>query len=548
MDLSTGELLLFRAEDFKITQASSLACHETGFNEEEFRGMKFLDLAMKMDPTDLKTLVASLVNKSQPSAVLESPIRRKDGSIYPAEIRFQVVPNAGKAPQILAWLRDMTEHKYMEEAIHQMAYYDSVTGLPNRNLLADRLAVVLTQSRRNRDHVAIIFMDLDHFKIINDTLGHSCGDELLKEVAQRLKTLLRKEDTVARLGGDEFVIVAPAIGQAGSAALLAEKILQQFDEPIVVEGNELYVGASLGVSIFPEDGDKESVLLKNADLALYRAKELGRNNFQLYTPAMNRKVMERVAIQKNLRKAIELDEFELVFQPRVELVSGAIVGVEALVRWNNPELGHMMPSEFIPVAEDTRLIIELGTWTLLQACRDLKIWQDAGLSLSVAVNLSTLQFTHPSLVNEVQSVLEETGVAPDAVELEITETILMKDTDLAIGVLKNLCAKGIRVAIDDFGTGYSSLNYLKNLPIHFLKIDQTFIRDFSQPTNRAIIKTIVSLAHSLGLRTVAEGVETEDQKKFLQSIDCNEAQGYLFSPPLSARGVEELLLSEKKNA
>ena len=544
LEANRGPLLLLNGRDFRILNISESGRRETGHAPGALMGKSFLDLAVDLNKETLEKRIAPLLNGTRPMAVLESRIQRGDGTTFLAELHFQMVDGAGDPPQILAGFKDITERREMEETIRQMAYYDSLTGLPNRNLLNDRLAVALARARRNQEQVCLLFLDLDNFKTVNDTLGHATGDQLLKVVAQRLKSVLRKEDTVARMGGDEFIIVAPEMRESRVAATLSEKILNQFQSPVCIDDHELFIGCSIGVAIFPDDGEEVPVLLKNADLALYRAKDLGRNNFQLYTPALNRKAMERLNIEKNMRKGLERGEFELEYQPRIDLKSGRIVGVEALVRWESPELGRVMPGEFIPVAEDTRFILQLGFWTLNQACQVLKDWEEAGIhTVSLAVNLSTVQFTHPSLLKEIQRALEAAGIDPERLELEITESILMRETDLAVEVLNRLRELGLKVAIDDFGTGYSSLNYLKNLPIHYLKIDQTFIQDFEQPTNLAITKAIIALAQSLGLRTIAEGVETPEQCRFLKDIHCDEAQGYLFSHPRAETTIRRLLLS-----
>ncbi len=547
LDEHYREVLVFQPKTFQFIKANSLACVDTGFTPDEIMQKTFIELAPTLDPQKLSRICDSLINKIRPMVSFETTFQRKDESTYPAECKLQLVEPKDSLSEILVWVQDITERKQMENTIRQMAYYDSLTGLPNRNLLNDRLAVALANATRNNEKVAILFLDLDHFKTINDSLGHEAGDQLLQQVSLRIKEILRKQDTIARMGGDEFIILIPGLTDTDHTAKLAEKILDAVTPVFKIGDNELYVGCSIGISIFPDDGMEIKTLLKNSDLAMYRAKEKGRNTFQLYTPAMNFKAMERLAVEKNLRKALDRNEFELYYQPKINLKSGQIAGMEALIRWDSPELGLVMPNQFIPIAEETRLIIQLGHWVLLTACRQTIQWQDAGLPPTpVSVNLSVVQFTHPNLVSEIGQVLKQTKIPPYQLELEITESVLMQDTTLAVSILKKLSALGIKISIDDFGTGFSSLNYLKNLPMDYLKIDQTFIKDFNLRTNSAITKAIVTLAQSMDMKTIAEGVETEEQRKFLNELNCDEAQGYLFSKPIPKDEMGELLKTGKK--
>ena len=536
------EVLVIDPQTFQFIKANSLACVDTGYTPEEIKKKTFIEVAPGLDPKKLNQMCDSLINKIRPMVSFETAINRKDGSTYPAECKLQLVEPKNSQSEILVWVQDITERKQMENTIRQMAYYDSLTGLPNRNLLNDRLAVALANASRNNQKVAILFLDLDHFKTINDSLGHEAGDQLLQQVSMRIKKVLRKQDTIARMGGDEFIILIPGLTDTDHTARLAEKILDAVTPVLKIGDNELYIGCSIGISIFPDDGMEIKTLLKNSDLAMYRAKEKGRNTFQLYTPAMNFKAMERLAVEKNLRKALDREEFELHYQPKINLKSGEIAGMEALIRWDSPELGLVMPHQFIPIAEETRLIIQMGHWVLVTACRQAKIWQESGFpQIPISVNLSVVQFTHPNLVSEISKVLKQTKFAPHHLELEITESVLMQDTTLAVSILNKLSELGIKISIDDFGTGFSSLNYLKNLPLDYLKIDQTFIKDYNLQTNSAITKAIVTLAQSLNMKTIAEGVETEEQRKFLSELNCDEAQGYLFSKPVSKDEMGELL-------
>ncbi|MCF8057448.1 MAG: EAL domain-containing protein [Desulfocapsa sp.] len=547
LDEHYREILVFDPKSYQFIKANSLACMDTGFTPEEIQQITFVDLAPDLDPEKLKGMCDSLIHKIRPIFSFETALKRKDGSTYPAECKIQLVKSVGPSPEVLLWIHDVTERKQMEGTIRQMAYYDSLTGLPNRNLLNDRLAVAVTNAARNNQKVAILFLDLDHFKTINDSLGHESGDQLLQQVSLRIKGILRKQDTIARMGGDEFIVLIPGLTDVTHTIKLADKILASMATVFNVGDNELYIGCSIGISIFPDDGMEIRTLLKNSDLAMYRAKEKGRNTFELYTPSMNLKVMVRLAMEKNMRKALDREEFELYYQPKINLKSRKIAGMEALLRWNSLELGIVTPSQFIPVAEETRLIIQLGHWVLVTACQQAKLWREAGLpEVPISVNLSVIQFTHPNLVSEIIKVLEEMEVPPHQLELEITESILMQDTTLAVSILNKLSEVGIKISLDDFGTGFSSLNYLKNLPLDYLKIDQTFVQDYDLQTNAAITNAIVTLAQSLNMKTIAEGVETDGQKKYLQDLNCDEAQGNLFSEPVPASRMTELLKAGKK--
>jgi diguanylate cyclase (GGDEF)-like protein len=430
-----------------------------------------------------------------------------------------------------------------EEIVQHQAHYDLLTDLPNRMMFHDRLTIALAHANRYRKMLAVLFVDLDRFKTIVDTLGHALGDAILRGVAERLNSCLEEGDTLARLGGDEFVILLPQIHRADKAVKLAQKVLEVLRPAFHFSGHELHITTSIGISLYPYDGEDADTLLKNADTALYRAKEQGRNNYQLYTPAMNARAFERLALENALRRALERKEFLLHYQPQVDLHSGAIVGVEALLRWQHPDLGLVYPAEFIPIAEETGLIVPLGDWVLRTACHQAKIWQKAGLpTMSVAVNLSARQFQQQDLVDSVAKIIKESGLDPRWLELEITESIAMQNADYTIVVLRDLKEMGIQISMDDFGTGYSSLSYLKKFPIDTLKIDQSFIRDLSSdPNDAAIANAVIVLAHSLKLKVVAEGVETPEQEAFLKEHQCDRMQGYLFSTAVAPDILEALI-------
>jgi diguanylate cyclase (GGDEF)-like protein len=425
---------------------------------------------------------------------------------------------------------------------HQ-AFHDPLTGLPNRVLFNDRLIMALAHARRNKEMLAVLFFDLDQFKTVNDTLGHAAGDKLLTEVAARLAGCLREKDTIARMGGDEFTMLLPQLSNEEGAVRVARKVLDVLQRPWVINGHEFHITASIGIALYPNDGDNSETLMKHADIAMYRAKDQGRNNYQLFTPAMNDRIQERQAMENSLRHALDRGEFTVFYQPLVHTGTGRFTGMEALVRWLHPERGVVTPDQFIPVAEENGLIVPIGEWVLYSACAQNKAWQEAGWPpIRVTVNISAYQFRQHDLAETVARILKETGLEPGWLELEITESTAMKDVERTVSVLRELSAMGVQIAIDDFGTGYSSLNYLKRFPIHTLKIDRFFVRDIiTSPEDAAIVTAIIVLGQNLNLKVIAEGVETEEQMIFLRERRCEEMQGYLFSRPVPAGEFEKLL-------
>ncbi|RWD33043.1 MAG: EAL domain-containing protein [Mesorhizobium sp.] len=436
------------------------------------------------------------------------------------------------------------ERKLAEDRIHFMANHDALTGLPNRALLEDRLSQAILYAQRYDRWVTVVFIDLDNFKLVNDTLGHNAGDELLKTVAARMVECVRATDTVVRLGGDEFVIVL--FDQPTNVDLIAEtlqKIRMAIAEPVRLGAHRLRATASIGIASYPKDGTNPDALLANADAAMYRAKEFGRDNFQFYAPEFNTTAHEKFVLQEELRNALVRSEFTLVYQPQVDLRSGQVFAVEALVRWNHPTRGTIPPTAFIPTAEETGLIVPIGDWVLHEACRQAKAWQDAGLPpMTVCVNVSARQFRERNLISRVVNALTESGLEAGYLELEVTESLIMQDIDLAVATMNELQSLGVQISIDDFGTGYSSLSALKTFPVARLKIDKSFINDLAADENdQAVASAVISLGQKLHLRVIAEGVETDDQVAFLRKNNCDEMQGYHFSKPVSASDIEELL-------
>lgn len=467
--------------------------------------------------------------------------RRKDGSLFPVSIVGAHSVYAGQ-PASVGTVFDISAQKHAESKIRELADFDALTGLPNRRLLQDRVAQMLAAAQREASVVSMMFLDLDHFKRVNDSLGHSVGDKLLCAFSDRIAGLVRRVDTLARLGGDEFILAMPGF-QASAAADVAGRLVEACSTPFLIDGHELNVTPSIGISIYPQDGEDAETLLKHADIAMYRAKAHGRNTFQFYAAEMNTTTLEWLLMESNLRRAIKQNEFVLHYQPLISLQSGLMVGVEALIRWQHADLGMIMPDRFIGIAEETGLINQIGDWVLGEACRQAQRWIDAGIPLAVmAVNVSPVQFRQIGFVDAVAGALAASGLEAGVLELEVTEGTVMHDADATLGTLSALDRMGVALSVDDFGTGYSSLAYLKRFPVNKLKIDRSFIRDLETDLDdQAIASTIVSMGRNLRMTVLAEGVETLEQLTLLRNMDCDMAQGYYFSRPQSAGEITQLL-------
>jgi diguanylate cyclase (GGDEF)-like protein len=450
-----------------------------------------------------------------------------------------------KRKQVEAALHEalQSDLKKSDEQIRYLEYYDSLTGLPNRVLFKDRLELAISHAKRNQEMFAVMFIDLDRFKNINDTLGHTVGDLLIKAVASRLKQVIQKDDTISRMGGDEFTLIFVDVKDEKYLVKIAEKIMKVFSEPLIINDHELFITASVGISVYPNDGEDAEILIKNADMAMYRAKEHGKNNYQFFTNGMNEKALKKLEIEKNLRKALEKNEFLLHYQPQIDFVKNRIVACEALIRWNNGTNGLVPPGDFIPLAEETGLIIPIGEWVLKTACLQLKKWHNEGHNeLRMAVNISAQQFEQKDLAEIVEKILLETQVDPRYLELELTESAIMKSIERAAEIMQRLKSKGIRISIDDFGTGFSSLGYLQKFSADILKIDRSFIKNIPDCANdEAIVTAIINMAHLLGLSVIAEGVEREEQLNFLKSRSCDAIQGYLISKPVPHSEFKQLI-------
>jgi diguanylate cyclase (GGDEF)-like protein/PAS domain S-box-containing protein len=488
---------------------------------------------------------AALVRGEVSTAPIVLRFRHADGSwIHLEALGNNLLENPGIRGIVLT-SRDITDRKRAEERVQYLANYDVLTALPNRFLMHDRLTQVVAQAHRNRLRAALLHIDLDRFKVVNETLGHYVGDALLKQAAERIRKVIHEGDTVARVGGDEFTVVFPNVTSLQALSKVAQEMLGELAQPFPGEGQDVYLSASIGISLYPDDAASVDELIKHADAAMHSAKNLGRNNYQFFTSDLNQEVQERMQIESGLRNAIGRNELSLLYQPKIDLATRQVIGAEALLRWTHPKLGVISPARFVPVAEDAGLVGQIGEWVLREACRQIRVWQDAGHRLQVAVNVSARQFQQYDLAELVREVMLDTGVRSEHLELELTESAVMHNAEASIVTLERLAAQGVQIAVDDFGTGYSSLSYLKRLPLDVLKIDQSFVRDISSdPNDAAIVRAIITLARSLGIKVIAEGVENEAQLAFLNAYGCQYAQGYLFGQPLSPRQLEELVAGQ----
>lgn len=521
-------------------------------NPLEIVGKTDYDLPWKKEESDFfRACDARVMETDTPEYHIIEPLLQADGT--QSWVNTNKIPlhdAQGNVVGILGTFEDITERQIVEEKIRYQAMHDLLTGLPNRTLFNEQLSVSLTQACNSQSMLAVMFLDLDRFNTINDTLGHAVGDRLLQEVAKRLSSCLRQNDILARWGGDEFSLLVSQTNSADEVAKIAQRILNVLKPAFNLEGysqacrsTSLHISSSIGITLYPQDGEDAETLLRNSAAALHRAKQQGRNNFQFYTAAMNSQACELLVLENELHHALKRREFVVYYQPQVNTTTGEITGMEALVRWQHPKFGLVAPDKFIPLAEETGLIVPIGEWVLKTACAQNKAWQDAGLPpLRVAVNLSVRQFQQPLLLNIVSQTLQETGLSPQFLDLEITETIAMHNVELTKAILSELHQMGVYLSIDDFGTGYCSLGYLKQFPLHTLKIDKSFVRDLAtDPQNAGIINAIMMLGRGFNLRVIAEGVETEAEKDCLRSFQCEEMQGYLSSPPLPAEEATKLL-------
>lgn len=545
---SLSEGVLCTDEDANITYLNPEAERMTGWPRADARGKpieQVFQLINRETDQPLPNAVRLVIEKKKPLARQEnSVLLRPDGFRMPVEDSVApILDNNKKLTGAVITFRDVTKTRALEQKMAHMAQHDYLTGLPNRMLFNDRLAQAVAYAKRRKSGLSVLFCDLDNFKHINDSLGHFIGDKLLQSVSQRLIRQVRASDTVSRHGGDEFVILL-LDDHSENAALTAEKILQALSQPYFIGEHELYVTTSIGISLYPDDGMDAESLIRSADTALYQAKSKGRDNYQFFKEEMNARAVERQSLEVDLRRAIKQEEFILHYQPKVNLITGEITGVEVLLRWDHPTRGLIFPGTFISIAEDCGLIVPLGKWVLENACMQARSWIDQGhLPMPVAINISALEFRNVHFAKHVQDVLVRTGLEPQYLELELTESVLMKDVQTSAAILHELKEIGVRIAIDDFGTGYSSLNYLNQFPIDVLKIDQSFVRDISSGNgNDIIVNAVINMGISLKQKVVAEGIETSEQLAFLSEHECHEGQGFLLSKPLPAVDLEKVFL------
>jgi len=527
--------------DDKIIYVNDAFCRTYGYEKEEILGRDGAILWHLNSGTEYKQ---SLFPKAIKGGIKGEFLHKKqDGSFFPVLISRNLIKDDRKKELAIAGVvRDITERKLIEQQFQSLAHYDTLTSLPNRAFLMERLSQALIQARWSNNILALLFLDLDRFKTINDTFGHDTGDQMLKEVSQRLLGCVRDSDTVGRMGGDEFLIILPKIAKVQDATIIAQRVNESLSEPFLLSGHECTIGASIGISQFPSDGKDAETLFKNADVAMYKAKEAGMNTYQFYNSTMNAASFQDLMLENKMRKALEYQEFLLHYQPQVDLKTSQVIGVEALIRWQDPDSGLIFSSEFIPLAEESGLIIPMGKWLIREACRQAKAWQLAGFSsLRMAINMSGKQFKQRNFVDLISDELKNSKLEPELLELELTESILLQ-SEVTSSVLNEFDKLGVKLSIDDFGTGYSSLSYLKKLPISKLKIDQSFVHGISHdPSDEEIIKAIINMAHNLNIKVIAEGVETKKQIKFLIEQGCDEAQGFLLCRPIPAEKLEQKL-------
>jgi len=542
LDRSSNEVYVFNNDDLKFVQVNQSALDNLNYTQDELLLMTPMELATDFGDDIFARLLEQLRSGKQSEILFETTHRRKDGTRYPVDITLQI-SREQSPPCFVAIAQDISERKRTEDQIRRQASVDALTGLPNRTVFFDHLTMAIASSSRYGKSFAVLFVDLDRFKDVNDSLGHMVGDELLKKVGKRLKTSIRGMDTVARFGGDEFTIILPELNRGHDAAIFAEKILERLSRPFTIEDQELFIGASIGITVYPNDASDEITLLRNADMAMYRAKEEGRNNYRFFSPEMSVKATSRMQMEIDLRRALAEDELFIAYQPIVGVSSGEVIGMEALLRWDHPQHGLIMPDEFIPLAEETGLIGPLGEWVLGTACKQASEWIAEGLpALKLSVNISSQQLKYGLSSETITRQLAESKLPPACLTIEITESLFMGDSPEAMALLAAIREIGISVSIDDFGTGFSSLSYLKSIPADFVKIDRSFITNLTEdPRDQALVKAIVSLAHAMGFQVVVEGVETLEQLEFMKPLNGGYIQGFYYSRPLPVAEFRQFL-------
>jgi len=542
---SANDLIFSFNPDGDILYTNRAWSESLGYSGDEAADIKILKIIEDSSRAKCMTNFKRVMDGER-FRIIEGRFVSRSGKLLDIEGHLTRSDDAEGGVVLWAICRDVTERKDAERQLFHLAHHDQLTGLPNRMHFVERLKQAQALARRQGHHYAVMFLDLDRFKIINDTLGHAVGDAMLRETAQRVTSVIREVDTVGRLGGDEFVVLASHLNSAEDARVIATKILKELAVPMMIDGNEIFLTLSVGIALYPDHGEDPLKLIKLADMAMYSAKAAGRNNFQMYDPSMDKDSDRRLQVENTLRNALEHRELFLEYQPKVDVFTGKITALEGLLRWQHPELGLLMPADFISLAEESGLICQIGAWVIEEACRQNKSWQDAGFPhVRIAVNVSGYQLQQRDLLEQIEGILAHTGLEARWLELEITESVVMQNPEFAIRVLAQLRELGVYLAIDDFGTGYSSLAHLKRFHVNSLKIDKSFVRDLeTNSTDAAITTAIIEMGRSLDMRVTAEGVETRGQMSFLQGINCSEIQGFLLSKPVSAAEIETLLRKE----
>jgi diguanylate cyclase (GGDEF)-like protein/PAS domain S-box-containing protein len=534
LDDTTNDIYIFDAESYYLLSMNSHALNTLGYEKHEITQLTLFKIMSDMNQDLFEELTKPLQSDKKEEVVYKGEHRRRDGSQYPVEVRFKL-QKTETPPVYVGIAQDISQLQELENKNNNLTFYDTLTGLPNKQLILEKLSSELLPENRGDKSVAVLLIDLDDFKVVNDSMGHKAGDQLLKAATERLINWAPSDYRIARFGGDEFMIILSKLNFETEAAGAASELLKLFHSPFIIDAQEAYVGISVGISYYPVDGHDSETLIKHADTAMYFAKENGKNTYCHYSSDMEAQAKNKLILERDLRKALEKNQFELYYQPKLALDSETVIGFEALVRWNHPTRGLVSPLDFIPLAEKTKLIIPLGEWILRTACKQIKKWLDLGFALqNTAVNLSAHQFSQPDLVEKIGEIIQETAIQPEYLELEITESVLMENAEMAANQLKQLNGTGIKISIDDFGTGYSSLSYLNSFPLDNLKVDRAFVKDITCEEDASLAKAVISIAKALNLKTIAEGVETETQKEVLRSIGCDVMQGYLLSKPLPA--------------
>ncbi len=546
LDDTINEIYIFDQTSLKISQMNKRSLNNLGYTPNEVKQLTPLDILAETDEEKLHDLLNPLVAESQTQVAFEGRQTRKDGTTYPVEIRFQLMETEPDI-KLVAIVQDITERVKMERKIRQLAYFDYLTSLPNRNSLLEDIQNLEENSGVDKIRLGLFHIDLDEFKRVNDSLGHQGGDILLKEVSKRLTDEFSPVANIYRLQGDEFAVLMPCVDSTESAIRFAEVIMQQIDNMFSIHSFDIHLTCSIGIALFPFHGNSATTLVENADLALTRSKQLGKNQYSFYESSLEPLALNKLALVSGIKNALEKNHFYLLYQAKVDARTKQIVGAEALVRWDHPAMGSISPGKFIPIAEESGLIIPIGEWILRKACSQLKKWHNMGFTdFTLSINFSGIQFSHEGAVDLVKEIVESPESADHGIELELTESIIMEDTDEALKKLKDFRNLGLLLTIDDFGTGYSSMKYLKDMPLHCLKIDQCFVRGIETKSNQAIVKTIVNLAKMLDLKTVAEGVETREEDHIIEMLGCDLIQGYLYSKPVSPEALEEMLEQQMK--